>query len=49
MAFGVTEHALAKRTHNLRTQKLKVKALRRLGRDSQAEEIECMAQARLAE
>jgi tetratricopeptide (TPR) repeat protein len=48
-ALGVIDQALEIRPHNFYVQQLKAKALRGLRRESEADEIERAAQARLAE
>jgi len=48
-ALEFAEHGLELRPHDFCLQELKAKALRGLGRDSEAEEIEHTVQARLAE
>ncbi len=48
-ALEFAEHGLELRPHDFCLQELKAKALRGLGRESEAEEIERAVQARLAE
>jgi tetratricopeptide (TPR) repeat protein len=48
-ALSAVEHALDIRPHDLHIQEFKAKALRGLGRESEAEQIERAVQLRLAE
>jgi Flp pilus assembly protein TadD len=48
-ALDVAEHGLELRPHDWRLQELKAAALRGLGRDAEADEIEHVVQTRLAE